>query len=1032
MKPIHLLLSAFGPFAGKTEVSFESIGTEGLFLISGDTGAGKTTIFDAICFALYGEASGSNRDAESTRSDFALPQEKTYVRFTFSHGGKRYLVERNPSYQRPKLKGGEGIATENANASLYQLKEDGVETLQTGATPVKKKVEDLLGVDAKQFKQICMIAQGEFLRLLYADSVERGNIFRKVFHTDIYAEFQRRLKEAEREKRNDFDDIEKSLLQYLNQLTGLTLQNEDLHRNEEILQEQERILEEKKKVLLQQESVVADYTQRIGKLELQIAEGKNAESLYQQAEEARIQLGDLEAQKQEKEDAAERLKKQRTALDMVFPVAQEYEKEEKALQAWTATASKNEKQFYEAEKRLQRLQEEKEAIAEQKPILEEKKDELRKLQAEKELSLLREETAMELKKLSQKTDVLSSSLLGEKEKIQQEKSLLEEWSKAILGAEKLQSDIVLLEKKIEEQQERMETIDSLLSQRIEIQKKEAQLRLMAKKYNEAERIWLEAKSAAELAEALFLREQAGFLAAELMEGQPCPVCGSQHHPQKALLTGKAPTEEEWKEKQKSAEAASQVRQALAEDGKAEKEKWLLLREKWKEDCRKANIAEDMLLQEKENAGILQKDLKAELQGLRQKKADLDELLPQKAALEESLPKQEALLAEKEQELQEYTAMLRKKEGEYQLLQQQLGNRTVHEIEEACILLQRELDIADAAEKEMLEQWQSASAEKIHFHALWEQAVAEKTTATQRSQSVKAAFETVLMKYAFIDAKSYRSYLLERSQLEAAEEENREFFSALSLAKQRLETLEQQCRQKSRIELPILEEEKQNITQKKAEATLLLDEMKKTLAVFEDQLQKAKKESQLRKKAGIEYLPIRELSKTANGELSGKDKIAFEQFVQGFYFQKILRAANLRLKNMTEGRYVLLHAQKAANKRSQAGLEIEVMDHYTGKSRSVRSLSGGEAFKASLCLALGLSDVIQAHAGGVRIDAMFIDEGFGSLDDRSREQAVEVLQQLSDGDRLVGIISHVSELKESIEKQILVKKGSKGSSIELRG
>ncbi|MDO4531749.1 MAG: SbcC/MukB-like Walker B domain-containing protein, partial [Bacillota bacterium] len=186
------------------------------------------------------------------------------------------------------------------------------------------------------------------------------------------------------------------------------------------------------------------------------------------------------------------------------------------------------------------------------------------------------------------------------------------------------------------------------------------------------------------------------------------------------------------------------------------------------------------------------------------------------------------------------------------------------------------------------------------------------------------------------------------------------------------------------------------------------------------------------KAAAEYLPVRELSRTANGELPKKDKIAFEQYVQGFYFQKILRAANLRLKDMTEGRYVLLHAEKASNKRSQAGLEIEVMDHYTGKSRSVRSLSGGEAFKASLSLALGLSDVIQSHAGGVRIDAMFIDEGFGSLDDRSREQAVEVLQKLSGGDRLIGIISHVSELKESIERKIIVKKGTKGSTIELKG
>lgn len=208
---------------------------------------------------------------------------------------------------------------------------------------------------------------------------------------------------------------------------------------------------------------------------------------------------------------------------------------------------------------------------------------------------------------------------------------------------------------------------------------------------------------------------------------------------------------------------------------------------------------------------------------------------------------------------------------------------------------------------------------------------------------------------------------------------------------------------------------------------MADETRKQAAVLAN-LRKSKEGMAGEDARAAAYLPIRELSRTANGELPGKEKIAFEQFVQGVYFRRILQAANLRLQDMTEGRYLLLHAEKAMNKRSQAGLELEVLDHYTGKSRSVRSLSGGEAFKASLSLALGLSDVIQAHAGGVRVDAMFIDEGFGSLDEQSREQAVQVLQRLSYGNRLVGIISHVSELKESIDKKIIVKKGSAGSSI----
>lgn len=219
MKPLELTISAIGPFAEQTEISFERLGKQGLFLISGDTGAGKTTLFDAICFALFGEASGSNRGVDSMRSDFAKPQTKSFVSLTFSHQGRQYRVVRNPAYQRPKLRG-EGMTAESADAALYQ--ESGAEraTLATGFTPVKNEIETILGVDAKQFKQISMIAQGEFLKLLYADSTERGNIFRRVFHTDLYAAFQKRLKDAEREKRIALEDSEKQLVRHFSEMTG--------------------------------------------------------------------------------------------------------------------------------------------------------------------------------------------------------------------------------------------------------------------------------------------------------------------------------------------------------------------------------------------------------------------------------------------------------------------------------------------------------------------------------------------------------------------------------------------------------------------------------------------------------------------------------------------------------------------------------------------------------------------------------------------------------------------------------------------
>ncbi|MBR5269758.1 MAG: SMC family ATPase, partial [Anaerotignum sp.] len=403
----------------------------------------------------------------------------------------------------------------------------------------------------------------------------------------------------------------------------------------------------------------------------------------------------------------------------------------------------------------------------------------------------------------------------------------------------------------------------------------------------------------------------------------------------------------------------------------------------------------------------------------------------KEKLETAIMKQETVMSDGEMQLNELILTMQKKQGEYNLLNEQLGEVSFSDITELYGVLEKELQDAAADECSLMDAWQQTREKKEKYDALMKQAESMIVEAETALLKAETNLKEKLDAHGFADMEEYFSVLTERHILEAEEEQNRKYFADLALLEQSVYTLKQQCQNREKKDITSLERRKQELQVQKTAVRKEADERKEQTAVLDNLLTLSFKEFNLREKAIAEYLPIMELSKTANGELTGKDKIAFEQYVQGFYFQKILRAANLRLKDMTEGRYLLLHAQKAANKRSQAGLEVEVLDHYTGKGRSVRSLSGGEAFKASLCLALGLSDVIQAHAGGVRIDTMFIDEGFGSLDDRSREHAVEVLQKLSYGDRVVGIISHVSELKETIDKKILVKKGSTGSTVELQ-
>ena len=1028
MKPLNLTISAFGPFADKTELSFEKLGERGLFLISGDTGAGKTTLFDAICFALYGEASGSNRGIDSVRSDFALPATKTYVEFTFSHQGKQYRVFRNPSYQRPKLRG-EGMTNESADAALYREENGEKETLVTGFTPVKNEIERLLGVDAKQFKQICMIAQGEFLKLLYADSTERGAIFRKVFHTDLYADFQKKLKEAEKEKRIDFEDGEKRLLQYLQQMTGRELQKTDLHQIETLIREQETTLHEMQQKQAQKETVLAAQEESIQKLNLQIMEGRETERLLEQIVQAKQEWSVLREQAAEKQLEQEKLKKQRIALDMIFPVAQDLEKAKAMLENWKQSFEKNSNRLNSAECSLQEIQRKKDDFAQRKPELEEKRNQLRKLQEEKECYIRKEELETELLKYAQKKEVLEDTYTSLKEAQDKDKKQLEEWEKSILEIDKLQAEAELQTQTLELQKERITQIDRLTELQKDILNKEKALRKLAQEYLAAEKIWQEVKAAADLAETLFLREQAGFLAAELTEGMECPVCGSVHHPHKAILTGNAPTEAEWKQKQAEQEAAAQKRQDLSEKGKAEKEKLLLLKKNLHEGCENLLLTVESLSEERMTAA---EDCQTQQRELAEKKKMIDRLekrIPEKENLKQKLDAREAQILAKEKEIAEEQAIYQQKQGEYALLKEQTGALSAAEIDQTIVLLLNMLRAAEQEEMTLYESLQKTRGEKERFAALLEQAKTEICSAEQTVSDTEAQLEKVLEQCDFESIKEYHTVLVERAVLEKMEQNNRQFFSELALLKQKADTMEEQCKHRERQDLAALEKQKQTLNDEKETVKKDADRLKQDIAVFENLLRQVKQEVTLRQKAVREYLPIMELSRTANGELAGKEKIAFEQFVQGFYFQKILQAANLRLKDMTEGRYLLLHAQKAANKRSQAGLEVEVLDHYTGKARSVRSLSGGEAFKASLCLALGLSDVIQAHAGGVRIDAMFIDEGFGSLDDRSREQAVEVLQKLSYGDRLVGIISHVSELKETIDKKIIVKKGSAGSTVE---
>jgi len=543
--------------------------------------------------------------------------------------------------------------------------------------------------------------------------------------------------------------------------------------------------------------------------------------------------------------------------------------------------------------------------------------------------------------------------------------------------------------------------------------------------------WEQAKAVADQAERDYLDAQAGILAENLTEGMPCPVCGSVHHPAKAVRPAQAPTQAEWNRLREAEKTEREKTEILSRKSGELKISLEHFRDNVRNGLKKLGLEKSAQMQEL--AVSLQTEeskLNADLKETKKQEKDLldipDELEKAKAeqqSLQKSLDTTDTILRQQE-------SALGQKQGEYSQLKQRIGDGTLAEAQaewkKLCdAIREKEEALQDAANKK-----QQAETALARTQALLKQTEQNHQEGCEAKEQAKDAFLKTLEEQHFKDKADFASALVSREILEQAEEKNRAYFADLQTSQQQLVSREKEAAGKTYQDLTELEERMERLRVEKGALQEKVQEQKALWQTRKKAAESAWKELQAWKKAEKAYLPIVELSKTANGELAQKDKIAFEQFVQGFYFDRILAAANLRFAEMTNGRYHLRRSEVAANKRSQSGLELEVMDYFTGKARGVKSLSGGEAFKASLSLALGLSDLIQQTAGGVEIKAMFIDEGFGALDEESREQAVRILQQLSYGDRMVGIISHVTELKESIEKKLIVKKSSTGSTVFL--
>lgn len=914
MRPLKLIISAFGPYAGKTELDFSKLGASGLYLITGDTGAGKTTLFDAITFALYGEASGETREATMLRSKYAEPDADTYVDMTFAYNGKEYNVIRNPEYQRPK-KRGSGFTSQKSEATFTYA--DG--RLVTGSPQVTSAIKALIGIDRSQFTQIAMIAQGDFLRLLLASTKERQEIFRQIFQTKNYETLQYRLKNEASILNNQYNDIQKSIKQHID---GILCEPDDVLETDIREAKNGQLPIDSTIELLTKLTEQDQLKQQAGNTSLKTIEDKisKIDAALGKAERDKKARADLSEAKLGLTKAVETLPK----LQASYKEATAQQLEIESLTGQIALDQAKLPQYDELDKSVREMSKK----CEQLRALQEKIDELKRIICLKE---------------------------------EQQRS----WQEQLSALKDTETKKLKLEAELERlnlRKKQIEGIKLLLSERADIHTT----------YESTQREYLNLRNLSDKANAsynklnrAFLDAQAGILAAKLEAGQPCPVCGSKEHPFPANIPDKAPAEKAVEAAKINADRA-QTESINASSATAKERGKLESKDKEIDKATKDIFGEqpekldEVIVEELSETKKLLAALHASIEEEKQRHK-------QKAEMELSLP-----AVEKE-------------------LVGLANNVTESETAMAALI----------AEIRGLELTQKKLKEALSF------------------TSKKDAEENVLQL-------SKKKKQLETS-IQNAKDSLDTHNTLISGLETQIQTLMKQLADFETIDIETLTEQKNKLVAAKAELSIKLTTIVSRLNT--NRAIKRRIDERIHASAGIEtrWKWIKALSDTANGQLSGKDKIMLETYVQASYFERIIRRANIRFMIMSNGQYELKRAADSSNQKSQSGLDLNVIDHYNASERSVKTLSGGESFMASLSLALGLSDEVQATSGGIRLDTMFVDEGFGSLDEDTLSQALRVLNGMAESNLLVGIISHVSELKERIDKQIVVKKEKSGGS-----
>ena len=1051
MRPIKLVMNAFGPYPGRAEVDFQLLGDKGIFLITGDTGAGKTTIFDAITFALFNKTSGTERDINTLRSDFAEGKEETFVELTFSHMGRTYRIYRSPQYMRAKSRG-EGYTTQTPKATLFREPDTPIE----GSKLVSDAVEDLLRMNYDQFKQISMIAQGEFRKVLHADARSRGEILQKIFNTASYKRMGYLMQERYEKAYGNLADLYKSLDQYFDGVQWnsdspfadeLELQKKfsaegrGKYQIEQRLKLLEQVVEADEVEALTCEKTLAEKSEAADGAAKKLALIQGDLALFANYDKLMEEKGFLDSQTDEMVALEEQVAFEKKALYDVKPIFDSLQEAEKDLKKADSDLKNVQMQKNTTRLSINMAQMRMNDAESQMATVDQKKADIALLKQEEENYQIREDLQIRLKSCEDQLKTYENQLVQVSEQV-----------------EKLNEDIRLEEQRVEHLADRPAKLIQLEGEKSRLGEKLSDCgTLLDVKFPELERKAVSlakiqegylAKRAAfdQLNETYFHMEKqlessrAGILAQGLETGKPCPVCGSLDHPNPATLSETAVSEEELKALKEKRNQAEQEKNTAGEQAAADKASFdgevTAVREgtakllgkdlgEMPEDYGEVESALQVFageLSEKMKAlseewNLCQREVEEGKKIQEQLKLDKEALDAKKNAVAEIQNHLQSKELEKGNLCGQIAAM---RTLQYESLEKAIAVRTALEEEVAAIqdnYEKKQMGLAKAKERFAGE----AATEK----ALLEQIRTLEEAITEKEKNFGEALDSA----GFADQETFSTFLVEKDILASEEEKLHRYQTAVVTNEASLKLAEENIRGKERVDATAAEVEVSETKVAEQEAQKKLGDV-----TYRKNTNKIICQKFVQKQASAvdrleEVNMLKNLADILQGKVTGKNRTSFETYVQTAGFDDIIRAANKRLQPISGGQYQLFRHEDLEAKGNVA-LNLDILDHHTGKKRPVSTLSGGESFMASLSLALGLSDRVSANAGGVRVDTLFIDEGFGTLDEKSLNDALAMLHELSGSNKLIGIISHREELKEVIPKKVMVKKNNKGSRIDI--